>query len=303
MTSYFPTVITNGDEAIAQAVRSIAEACRQDPVSAAGIGGIHLEGPFLSPEDGPRGAHDRRFTKAPDWDLFQSWQEAADGKILIVTLSPEWPGSAAFIEQCTKSGVIVSIGHTAAEPAQIREAVSAGATLSTHFGNGAHLTLPRHPNYLWEQLAEDGLSTCVIADGFHLPSSVLKVVLRTKGRQAMLVSDAVHFSGMEPGDYVSHIGGQVTLTEEGRLHLTGNAKILAGSAQMLPWGISHLVKEELATLADAWEMASIRPAAFVGQPASQGMTAGAPADLVLMDQKDGRFQVRTVYKNGQKVWG
>jgi N-acetylglucosamine-6-phosphate deacetylase len=135
VTSYYPTVITNGDESIEKALLSITEACSHDPVSNHGVAGIHLEGPFISPEDGPRGAHNRIYTKAPDWSLFQKWQEAAQGKIKIINLSPEWPESFVFIEKCVKQGVVVSIGHTAASAEQISKAVKAGAILSTHLGN------------------------------------------------------------------------------------------------------------------------------------------------------------------------
>ncbi|MCS7460976.1 amidohydrolase family protein [Paenibacillus doosanensis] len=303
VTTYFPTVITNGDAEIEQAMRSIAAACAADPVSAAAAPGIHLEGPFISPEDGPRGAHDRSFTKAPDWPLFQRWQEAAQGRIKIVTLSPEWPGSAEFIERCVEQGVIVSIGHTAASPEQIAEAVQAGARMSTHLGNGAHLSLPRHPNYIWEQLSRDELAACVIADGFHLPDSVLKVTLRAKGEKALLVSDAVYLSGMEPGLYENHIGGRVVLTPEGRLHLAEHPGLLAGSAQLLPWGISHLLDSGLAELDTAWEMASLRPSALLNLPSQSGLAPGAPADLVLFELKRPQgVKIIQTYKLGERVF-
>ncbi|ULL18282.1 N-acetylglucosamine-6-phosphate deacetylase [Paenibacillus sp. H1-7] len=302
VTSYYPTVITNGDAEIEQAVQTIAAACAEDPVSDAGVAGIHLEGPFISPEDGPRGAHNRSYTKAPSWPMFQRWQEAAQGRIQLITLSPEWPGATEFIERATDQGVTVSIGHTAASAEQIDAAVQAGATMSTHLGNGAHLMLPRHPNYIWEQLSQDGLTACVIADGFHLPRSVLKVVLRTKGNKALLVSDAVSFSGLAPGAYDNHIGGRVVLTPEGRLHMADTPGLLAGSVQMLPWGISHLVKSGLAPLEDAWDMASVRPSAFMGLPSQHGLAAGAPADLVLFELKDQNVTVVQTYKQGSRVY-
>ena len=152
VTSFFPTLITNTDDSIRQALQTIVSACKTYPELAAAIGGIHLEGPFLSKEDGARGAHDPKLVKQPDWNLFKEWQTIAEGKIKIITLSPEWDNSVEFIRQCSKSGVIVSIGHTAASPHQIDKAVKAGARLSTHLGNAAHLMLPRHPNYIWNNL-------------------------------------------------------------------------------------------------------------------------------------------------------
>jgi len=302
VTSYYPTVITNGDEEIKQALQSIAAACDGDPVSQAGVKGIHLEGPFISPEDGPRGAHDKSYPKAPSWPLFQKWQEAAQGLIKIITLSPEWPGATDFIERCVDQGVTVSIGHTSASAEQIAEAVKAGARMSTHLGNGAHLMLPRHPNYIWEQLSQDGLAACIIADGFHLPESVLKVILRTKGEKTLLVSDAVYLSGMAPGIYNNHIGGRVVLTPEGRLHLAENPGLLAGSVQLLPWGISHLVKNGLAALDEAWDMASVRPSTFMRLPSQNGLTVGSPADLVLFELKEQRITIVQTYKQGNRVF-
>ncbi|MDQ0920262.1 hypothetical protein [Paenibacillus sp. V4I5] len=152
VTTYYPTVITNSDEAIEDAVAVISQACSLNPQVADSVGGIHLEGPFISPDDGARGAHHKAYVKAPDWLLFERWQAVAEGRIKIITLSPEWPGAVPFIKKCVEHGVTVSIDHTSVSPEHIREAVSAGASMSTHLGNGAHLQLPRHPNYLWEQL-------------------------------------------------------------------------------------------------------------------------------------------------------
>lgn len=303
VTSYYPTVITNGDAPISQILGAIADACRMDTLMDSCIRGIHLEGPFISPEDGPRGAHGKAYVKAPDWELFQRWQEAADGRIAVVTMSPEWPEAEAFIRQCDASGVTVSIGHTNASPEQIRSAIAAGAKLSTHLGNAAHMMLPRHPNYIWEQLAADELWSCIIADGFHLPESVLKVFMKVKGNKTILVSDAVYLSGLQPGAYTTHIGGEVVLAPSGKLHLADNANMLAGSAQMLLWDIQHLVKEGLSSLSDAWEMASIRPSELMGLSTADGLVEGAPADFVLFEEEpEGSLNVVSTYKSGKLVY-
>lgn len=305
VTSYLPTIITNGDEEIERAVRGIAEARSRDALIELSIPGVHLEGPFVSPEDGPRGAHDKAHVKPPDWSLFKRWQEAAEGAIKLVTLSPEWPEAPNFIAKCVESGVVVAIGHTAAASEQIREAVSAGATLSTHFGNGAHPVLPRHPNYLWEQLAHDELWASVIADGFHLPESVLKVVSRVKGPRSLLVSDAVSFAGMEPGEYDTPVGGKVVLTPEGRLHLAHNPSLLAGSVRTLREGVGHMVRSRLSYLPEAWEMASERPASLMYASVENSeslLSAGAPADLVLFRYSDDGIEVSRTYKHGTLVY-
>ncbi|WP_409341339.1 N-acetylglucosamine-6-phosphate deacetylase [Paenibacillus sp. MBLB4367] len=303
VTTYLPTVITNSPDAIAEAMKSIASACEQDALTNSAVAGIHLEGPFISPEDGARGAHAKAYVKAPDWQLFERWQEASGGRIKLITLSPEWPEACAFIERCSGTGVIVSIGHTVASPEQIDAAVRAGARLSTHLGNGAQLMLPRHPNFLWEQLAQDELWSCFIADGFHLPDSFLKVGLRAKAGKALLVSDAVSLAGMAPGEYDLHIGGKVLLSPEGRLCVAENPKLLAGSAQLLPWGIAHLARKGLCTLAEAWEMSSLIPASLLDLPAAAGLAKGAPADLALYDWDGNELRIARAYKNGALVKG
>jgi N-acetylglucosamine-6-phosphate deacetylase len=297
VTAYLPTVVTASSDAIAARLRAIAAANQTS------IPGIHLEGPFISPDDGPRGAHPRAHVQPPDWDLFCRWQEAAGGLIRMITLSPEWPEARFFIERCVATGVIVAIGHTGSTPEQIREAVSAGARISTHLGNGAHAVLPRHPNYLWEQLARDELWITMIADGFHLPESVLKVMIAAKGEKALLVSDVVALGGLPPGEYRSGIGERVLLTPEGRLQLMADPRLLAGSASVLTNGIEHIVRAGLASLADAWKRASVGPAAFLDLPQRAGLTIGAPADIVCFGWSGERIAVERVIKNGREVRG
>jgi N-acetylglucosamine-6-phosphate deacetylase len=302
VTAYFPTVITNTDSRMIKALETIRDACQRYPLVKACLGGIHLEGPFISPQDGPVGAHPKAYVKAPDWPLFKQLQAASGNQIKLITLSPEWPDSADFISRCVATGVVVSIGHTAATPEQIRQAVEAGARMSTHLGNGSHQLLPRHPNYIWEQLAQDDLTACLIADGFHLPDAVLKVVMKVKEKKAILVSDSVGLAGCPPGQYTTHIGGNVVLTAEGKLHVAGSTTVLAGSAQPLLWGIQHLLTRNLGTLGQVWDMGSIGPSRSLGLPQQQGLAVGAPADLVTFDQTAEVLQILETYKQGVLVY-
>lgn len=302
VTSFCPTLITNSAVNNHHVLQTIAIACQGDEATQDAVIGIHMEGPFISPEDGARGAHPLQYVIPPDWPLFQQWQEASGGRIKLITMSPEWTGSAEFIESCVKHGVVVSIGHTAATPQQINEAVAAGAALSTHLGNGAHLSLPRHPNYIWEQLANDHLWSCVIADGFHLPVSFLKVVRKVKQAKLILVSDAVLYSGLPVGEYANSLMGEVVLTEEGRLHLKKNPQLLAGSAQMLLHCIAHMVKQGIFSLAEAWESASMVPSSLMGISTSAGLSVGAPADLVLFNWSGDKLVVEATFKKGKQVY-
>jgi len=302
VTTYLPTVITNSDESIAASLRAIALARASDPLLASALPGIHLEGPFISPEDGPRGAHERARVRPPDWDSFRRWQAAAGGAIRLVTLAPEWPGAPAFIARCVASGVVVALGHTAATPEQLDAAIAAGARLSTHFGNGAHPTLPRHPNYLWDQLARDELAASLIADGWHLPDAVLRVVMRVKGAGAWLVSDTVALAGLPPGRYTTPVGDRVTLTPAGRLQLVSDPRLLAGAVCPLRGAVAHLVGRGLASLDTAWAMASERPARFLGLAAGAGLVAGAPADLVVFYWDGATIAMCRTYKDGRLVY-
>src|SRR5690606_22738190 len=178
ITTFCSCLITNSDKVSSKLVAIIAGACNTNPETHRSIAGIHLEGPFLSMEDGPRGAHPKQYIKAPDWELFSHWQKCANGRIKMITMAPEWEGAIAFIKKCVATGVVVAIGHTAATPLQIKQAVEAGATISTHLGNASHQLLPRHENYIWEQLATESLWSTLIADGFHLPVALLKIFLK-----------------------------------------------------------------------------------------------------------------------------
>lgn len=303
VTTYLPTLITNGADQITHAVRVIARAASGSDVEAESIGGIHLEGPFISTEDGPRGAHQNEHVRPPDWELLQRWQDAAGGLIRVITLSPEWPGVCRFIERCVEAGLLVAIGHTAAQPHQIRDAIAAGARLSTHLGNGAHTMLPRHDNYVWEQLASGRLWASLIADGAHLPEALLRVMIRAKGDRALLVSDVTALAGLEPGEYQTPTGRQVRLTDDGRLVLVTDPSLLAGSCQTLLFGVAHLARKQIADLRQAWTMASLRPSRLLKLPQAAGIEPGAPADLVVFDWDGSSLAVRKVYKAGRIVAG
>lgn len=299
----YPTLITNAFDALQQALTVIRQACERYPLVNATITGIHLEGPFISPLDGARGAHDRQFVCPPSIDWLKAWQAAAGGRIKIVTLSPEWEESIAFIQYCKQHGIVASIGHTAASSEQIAGATAAGAAMVTHFGNGVQLQLPRHPNYLWEQLAQEQLYACVIADSYHLPRQVLKVVHKVKGEQMILVSDAVALAGSPAGQYTTFVGGKVVLTEAGKLHLAHDEQLLAGSVSRLTDGIRYMQQAGIASFEQAWHMASLHPARLMGLDNEAGLAIGAPADIVLLQlEESGELRVQQTYINGQQVF-
>lgn len=302
VTGYFPTLITNSTEAISNTLKILLQSCAENKIINESLLGIHLEGPFLSGEDGPRGAHPLQYIQNPDWELFCKWQEIAQGKIRILTLAPELHGAISFIKKCVATGVTVAIGHTAASPEQIQEAVKAGARFSTHLGNASHLVLPRHSNYIWEQLASENLWASLIADGFHLPQSLLSVFLKVKQNKSILVSDATKFAGLPPGSYQSHIGGSVELAENGRLFMKGSPKMLAGSARSLLDCVDHLISTKLETTASAFDMASLRPNELLGDTKRCGIKEGNTADLIVFERNSGATKIIQTIKSGEVVY-
>jgi len=303
VTRFFPTVITGPPENMTAALRNLANARESIPEGAA-MEGFHIEGPYISAEEGPRGAHPARWVRPPDLDEFHRFQDAARGHIRLVTLAPEWPAAPRFIEAIVREGVAVSIGHTRAPAAQIAAAVSAGATLSTHLGNAADPLLPKTANYIWEQLADDRLAASFIVDGFHLPEPFLKAALRAKGlERSILVTDAVMPAGCEAGPY--RLGEvDVELGADGSVRLAGGER-LAGSALTMDRAIANVMRIAGLSLREAVALATRNPARVGRIPSRQrGLTPGDRADLVLfrVEEGSGRIQVLETYLNGERVF-
>jgi N-acetylglucosamine-6-phosphate deacetylase len=263
VTRCLPTLITSSLETFAACAASVL-ACGD-----AAVFGVHMEGPYISAEDGPRGAHPREHVSAASVDDFERRQAAADGRILLVTLAPEVPGALALIEHLVMRGVRVAIGHTAATSVQVADAVRAGATLSTHLGNGCASMLPRHPNVIWDQLACDALRASFIVDGHHLPPATVKSMVRAKGvGRSILVTDATAAAGCPPGRY--RLGAlDVELDATGRVAAPG-ATNLAGSALTMDRAVANTVRFTGLTLEEVLPMASTHPAAYLGLASSVG---------------------------------
>jgi N-acetylglucosamine-6-phosphate deacetylase len=264
VTAWLPTVITAPIDAILRQLAIVRQACEQDDLCAATIAGIHLEGPFLSPQEGARGAHDAGFLLAPDPTLFERFQAAAGGRICLVTLAPELPGAIDFIRSLAEQGVIPAIGHSLADENTLQQAVAAGARLSTHLGNGLPALLPRHDNPFLHQLADDALMAGVIFDGHHLPPALRRIILRAKGvERLIMVSDATRLTGMPPGRYTEAVGGEVELSTAGRLSLAGTP-YLAGAARTLAQDAALMWFEDQISLASVLRMTVENPRRLLG---------------------------------------
>jgi N-acetylglucosamine-6-phosphate deacetylase len=258
VTRCLPTIITGSFDRFAACVRVLTAV--DDPA----IAGIHMEGPYISPAEGARGAHPPAHIVDASPDDFDRRQDACQGRIRLVTLAPEVPGAIRLIEHLVQSGVRVAIGHTAATPEAIADGIAAGATLATHLGNGCPQMLPRHPNPIWELLAADQVFMSLIVDGHHLPGTTVKAMVRAKGAaRTILVTDAIAAAACAPGRYA--IGGVVCeLDGHGRVGLPGTP-YLAGSALTMDRAIGLGVRFTGLPLEDVVSMASTVPAAWLGE--------------------------------------
>jgi N-acetylglucosamine-6-phosphate deacetylase len=288
---FCPTLITNSFAALEHGFATLRRACENDPVVARAVPAFHLEGPYISAEDGPRGAHPRQYVRPPDWDEFRRWQEAAGGRIRLVTLAPEHDSALAFIEQLVAAGVVVALGHTAANGERIRDAIRAGARLSTHLGNGSHALLPRHENYIWEQLAADDLWASIIGDGHHLPPAVVRCIVRVKTpARTILTCDAGSLAGLPPGRY-REWEQDLDVLPAGKI-VVADSGYLAGSWAFTDHCLGNVIRAAEVSLGDALDMAGARPRELLGLPPRR-LEVGMPAELILFDwEPGGEVQVR-----------
>ncbi len=298
VTRLFPTVITGSKEQMAAALRNLAAAkeafSRATLPEGRAIEAFHVEGPHISPETGPRGAHPLEHVRPPDVEEFKYWQEAADGNVRLVTVSPEWEQAPFYINEIVRAGVVASIGHTKATADQIRAAVDAGATMSTHLGNAANAVLPKTQNYIWDQLSEDRLAASFIVDGIHIPSAFFRAAVRAKGvERAVLVTDAVMPAMCTPGPYT--LGQvEVELQPDGAVVMRGATR-LAGSALRMDHAIGNSVRLGRLSLRDSITMATVNPAR-AGRIArrQRSLAPGEKADLVRFHWDDNLNRLRVI---------
>lgn len=283
--SLCPTLVTASQEDLIHGLTTIRQACAEEPELDRALPAIHVEGPYIAPEDGPRGAHPRQHVRRPDWEEFCRLQDAAGGRIRLMTLAPEIEGALPFIERLTAHGVVVALGHTAAPPARIRDGIRAGARLSTHLGNGSHPLLPRHENYFLEQLAADELIASIICDGHHLPASLVRCIVRVKSvARLILTCDASPLAGMAPGIYRDW-GQEFEVLPIGKVTVPGTT-LLAGSWAFTDLCLGNVLRFAEVSLEEAITMASSAPRKLLGLPARR-LESGQPADLILFDWEPG----------------
>jgi N-acetylglucosamine-6-phosphate deacetylase len=257
--------------------------------------GVFYEGNYMSREPGWRGIHPAQFMRDPNWPEWQKLQQAAGGRIRLFNVDPMLPGAIETIRQAVAAGVRVAMGHCGPTAEAIRLAANAGADIVTHFGNGIAPIIHRHHNPLWAWLADDRLALGIIADGYHLPEEVIRVVFKVKPREKVFtVSDAAAASGSPPGDY-----GSFVIEPNGRCHQK-DEDVLAGN-----WFQADRCVERLCEmgwpLAEAWRQQSEIPARLFHLPLP-ALAPGQEAEFVLarFDERRG-LQLEQVVALGSEL--
>jgi len=299
VTCFLPTLITSSQEKMVRQLKIIAEALRNDSLLRKMCVGIHLEGPYISPEDGPRGVHLREFIRLPRWDELEKFQEACEGRIKCVTLAPEVKGAIAFIKKAAALGIIIGIGHTHATGEVIEEAVQAGARLSCHLGNAPSAFLSGYQNLIEKQLAMDPLMVSIIMDGVHLPPGVVKDYIRAKGiDRIILTTDSMAGAKAPPGRYT--LGGiEVEVSPDRTARLANNSR-LAGSTLTMDRAVTNAIRFAEIDLTSAIHMAARNGKKLFSEVTGE-ILPGCSADLVLFEYQ-GELVVRSTWIGGEKIF-
>jgi len=299
VTSYFPTIITSDIDLIKKNFAILAKA-RQDPEIGPSIPGFHLEGPYISPLAGFRGAHLEKYIKTPDWDEFQEIQKAANNGIILLTMAPELEGAISFIKKCVASGVTVSLGHHNGSATDVHLAVDAGAKMATHLGNGCANEINRHNNPLWPQLSNDAITASIIADGFHLNREEVRTFYKAKGvANTILVSDALDLAGLPPGEYTR---GERTLVLTSDVVQLPEENVLAGAASPISKCVGVVMEYTECGLKNAIQMASTNPAKLFSLNDLGGIQVGKRGDLIQFTMENNRMTILKTYVNGSLVY-
>ncbi|MGO2356280.1 MAG: N-acetylglucosamine-6-phosphate deacetylase [Marinomonas foliarum] len=288
-----PTLISDDYEIMSQAHQAVCQALKQNM---AGILGMHYEGPYLNPIR--KGVHNESKLRKPTEGKLAALLEVSRSGKLMVTLAPEQVPEG-FIEWLVAEGVIVCIGHSAANYDQARQAVMDGARGFTHLFNAMTPLISREPGVVGAALQTDKPTWCgLIADGHHVHPASMRVAIAAKGCDHMLlVTDAIQSVGSDEKE-MPFLGKKV-LRSEGKV--TTEDGTLAGSDLDMATAVRNTIHLIGRTPMEALQMASLRPAEFLGIEQSFGrIKAGYRASLVGLSED---YFVTSTWIDGQKVWG
>ncbi|NLF26936.1 MAG: N-acetylglucosamine-6-phosphate deacetylase [Clostridiales bacterium] len=299
-TSIVPTTMSASMEDTYRAIGAVRQASEGD--CGANIVGIHLEGPYLS--SAQRGAQAEDHLRTPLEEEYAKLLDAWDG-IRIVGVAPELPGAMALGRELRRRGIVASIAHSDADYDTVAEALENGFTDVTHIYSGCS-TVRRVNAFRVAGVVESGflfdeLTVQVIADGKHLPKSLLELIYKTKGADRIsLVTDGLSFSAQENVEGMEYMqrSGVPVVYEDGVMKLI-DRQSFAGSAATTNVLVRNMVKLAGATVEDAVKMASLTPAHVLGIGDRKGILAkGMDADIAIFDE---RFQVLETIVNGRQI--
>ena len=297
--AFFPTLTTAPRERMIANLKILARAIEEDPLIGRMCRGIHLEGPYISPKEGFRGAHPKESVRPPDREEVERFQEACEGRIRLITLAPEVDGAMPFVEWAVSRGMVVGLAHTNAPEETLEDALRAGARLSCHLGNGAHALLPRHRNPIQKQLSMDGLMASIIADGVHLPDYVVKNFIRAKGAERILLTtDSMAAAGAPAGKYT--VGDlEVEISPDGRSARLPGTPYLAGSTLTMDRAVTNVMRFADIDLSSAVKMAG-ENAGKLFPDIIEELKVGVPADMVLFEFKE-TVVIQKTWVGGEEI--
>ncbi len=291
---WLPTITTQ-DPAIVERNLGILREVMEKNV-APNIHCIHMEGHYISSEEGYRGVHMERFIRDPDPEEFDRWQEKSGGHIGLFSLAPEKKGAIEFIRKLRSEGVKVGLVHHHADHNTVLEAYAAGASLSSHLVNGCAKMIHRQHNILWSQLSIDDMWASFIADGYHIPHYTLRAVIKARGiDRSILTSDLAHLSGMPEGEYFKY--DRTVVVKDGGLWVKGEGTdLLSGAVKTLEQDCGYLAANSGFSIEEALLMASLNPARYFGIEDQMEVFPGKKPPLVVFSWKNNKLSVKEILK-------
>lgn len=277
VTSFLPTTLTAAVETLNEVTASIGEHYQE--VEGAKIQGIFFEGPFFTAEH--KGAQNPGYFSDPDIEVFNHWQQLANGLIRKIALAPERQGATAFIEAVTQQGVAVALGHSAATYNQAKAAVHAGASIFVHTYNGMSGLNHREPGMVGATMNTKEAIAELICDGHHVHPAAAEILIQTKTpEKTALITDCMRAGGMPEGEYT--LGEFPVDVKDGAARLISNGS-LAGSILQLFDGVKNVVDWDIATVEEAIKMASFVPAQSVKiEDRCGSIQSGLAADFLVL---------------------
>ena len=273
ITSYFPTTMTQSDENIEKALAGIKEAKKINPM----IQGIHLEGPFVSPEF--KGAQPEEYMRTADAETMKRWNDISGGNIRLVTYAPEMGDVSGFEKYCQENNIVLSAGHTGATYEQLE---ASNATHITHLFNGQLGLHHREAGVAGFGLLKEDVNVEMIVDGFHIDPTMVKLAYKAKGADGIvLITDSMRAKGIPEGE--SELGGQKVIVKDKQARLENGS--LAGSVLVFNDAFKNMIKFSGCSIEEAVKMSSVNQAREFNLDNKGLLKVGKDADLLILNDE------------------